>query len=415
MRMNFIGRLALVAALCAGCATHGGPKKYSGATPLEWSVRLADSEMARRGDSLTYKPEGREKWDYAAGLFALSLLKLAEPTHDNRYVDFSKQAIGSFISADGTIQTYKADEYQLDSLNGGKTVIALWQISGEDRYKKAATILQAQLDTQPRMGDGGFWHKQRYPHQMWLDGIYMGAPFYAQYTELFTEPGPTADKAFDDVARQIQLIDEHAFDAKTGLYFHGWDESKSQPWANPVTGCSSNFWGRAMGWYAMALVDVLDYLPTNHPAHPQLVATLQKVCAGIAKYQDPKTGLWWQVMDQGDRKGNYLEATASGMFVYALAKGVSQGYLPSEYRLVAEKGYAGMINHLIQQDNSGRWSLTQCCAVAGLGGSPSNGKMRDGSFDYYVSEPITKNDLKGVGPFILAGIELEKRARTKIQ
>jgi unsaturated rhamnogalacturonyl hydrolase len=231
----------------------------------------------------------------------------------------------------------------------------------------------------------------------------MAEPFYAEYAKLFGETN-----SFDDVAQQIRLIDEHTYDAKTGLNYHGWDAAKIQPWANPATGCSSNFWGRAVGWYAMALVDVLDYFPTNHPARPQIIATFQKLCAGVVKYQDPQTGLWWQVMDQGDRKGNYLEATASAMFVYSLAKGVNRGYLPHADAAAAVKGYDGIVKKLIKDDGGGKWSLTQCCSVAGLGGSPSNGKMRDGSFDYYVGEPVVKNDLKGVGPFILAGIELQQ-------
>ena len=413
MKINFARTswLAVLLLVCASCATPGTPQKYSGATPLEWSVRLADSEMARRGTAADWKPEGRARWDYAAGLFTWSLLKLDAQVHDARYEKFSEAAIGSFISPDGNIQTYNPEEYQLDAMNSGKTVLALWQITGDERYKKAAARLRAQLDTQPRTPDGGYWHKERYTNQMWLDGIYMAAPFYAEYAEIFGEPAA----AFDDVARQIRLIDEHTFDPTTGLYYHGWDASKTQPWANPMTGCSSNFWGRADGWYAMALVDVLDYFPTNHPARPQIISILQKFAAGVVKYQDPKTGLWWQVMDQGDRPGNYPEATASAMFVYALAKGVDRGYLPREYAAAAEKGYAGIVKNLIRDEGDGSWSLTNCCAVAGLGGSPSNGRMRDGSFDYYVHEPVVKNDLKGIGPFILDGIELDRLARTNIQ
>jgi unsaturated rhamnogalacturonyl hydrolase len=237
---------------------------------------------------------------------------------------------------------------------------------------------------------------------MWLDGIYMASPFYSEYGKLFNEPA-----AFDDVAKQFRLIDEHTYDARSGLNYHGWDAAKIQPWANPATGCSSNFWGRAEGWYAMALVDVLDFFPTDHPARAQIIAALQKTARGIVKWQDPQTGLWWQVMDQGARKGNYEEATASAMFVYALAKGVNHGYLSRSYVPAIEKGYAGIINNLIKPDGDDRWSLTQCCSVAGLGGSPSDGKMRDGSFDYYVGEPVVSNDLKGIGPFILAGIEVQ--------
>ena len=400
----FLLLLTIFSLSLVSCATRAvPPQTFSGATPLAWSVRLADSEMTRRGDSLVWKPDGKAKWDYTAGLFTLSLLKLNERTPYDSYVKFSERAIGSFVAPDGKIQGYRPEEYQLDALNPGKTVLALWQITHDERYKNAATILRHQLGLQPRTSDGGFWHKQRYTNQMWLDGIYMASPFYAECAKLFGEP----EASFDDIAKQFHLIDEHTYDAKTGLNYHGWDAAKVQPWANPATGCSSNFWGRALGWYAMALVDTLDYFPTNHPARPQIIATLKKLSAGVVKFQDAKTGLWWQVMDQGDRKGNYLEATASAMFVYALAKGANHGYLSRDYATAAVKGYGGIVNNLIKNDGGGKWSLTKCCSVAGLGGSPSNGKMRDGSFDYYVGEPVVSNDLKGVGPFILAGIELQ--------
>ena len=295
---------------CASCATMGrGPQKFSGATPLEWSQRMAASQMARH--------HGTPKWDYTVGLFSLSLLKLDEQAPDPRYLKFAKEAVGSLVATNGTIQGYKVDEYQLDALNPGKTLLALWEITHEERYIKAAMLLRGQLNSQPRTPDGGFWHKQRYTNQMWLDGIYMGAPFYAECTA--TRIFCAAPSDFDDVAKQIRLIDEHTYDVATGLNYHGWDAAKTQPWANPVNGCSSNFWGRADGWYAMALVDVLDYFPTNHPARAQIIAILQKLAAGVVKYQDPKTGLWWQVMDAGERRGNYQEATASTMFVYALA------------------------------------------------------------------------------------------------
>lgn len=385
----------LTSCLLASCATAAAPQKFSGATPLEWSVRLADSQIIRQ----TSVP----KWDYTVGLFSLSLLKLDVQAPDPRHVKFAEASVGALISPDGKIQGYRPEEYQLDALNPGKTVLALWQITHDERYKNAATILRHQLGPQPRTSDGGFWHKQRYTNQMWLDGIYMASPFYAECAKLFGEP----EASFDDIAKQFRLIDEHTYDAKTGLNYHGWDAAKVQPWANPATGCSSNFWGRALGWYAMALVDTLDYFPTNHPARPQIIATLKKLSAGVVKFQDAKTGLWWQVMDQDGRQGNYLEATASAMFVYALAKGVNHGYLSREYVPAIKKGYAGIINNLIKPDGEKGWSLTKCCSVAGLGGSPSNGKMRDGSFNYYVGEPVVSNDLKGGGPFILAGIELQ--------
>ncbi|TAK93008.1 MAG: hypothetical protein EPO07_18735, partial [Verrucomicrobia bacterium] len=404
-RQSFV--LIPILALLSSPATRGfaaaPPKEFSGATPLEWSVRMADSETARRGDKLAWKPSGGGgKWDYTAGLFTLSLLKLHEKVPTPAYVAFTTNAIGSFITPEGNIQGYKRDEYQLDALNPGKTVLALWQLTKEERYRKCAAMLRDQLNAQPRTSDGGFWHKQRYTNQMWLDGLYMGAPFYAEYAQLFNEP---AD--FDDVAKQFRLIDQHTFDAKNGLFYHGWDEKKQLYWANPVTGTSSNFWGRAVGWYMMGLVDTLDFLPKNHPGRKAILADLKKTAAGVVKWQDAESGLWWQVMDQGAREGNYLEATASSMFVCSMAKAINHGYLSSGYKKAAIKGYERIVTRLIRNDADGRISLTKCCSVAGLGHLTA-GKPRDGSFAYYISEPVVDNDLKGVGPFILAGIEMQQ-------
>jgi unsaturated rhamnogalacturonyl hydrolase len=391
------GLFLLLAAIVVPAAGAEPAARYDGATPLEWSVRMADSETARRGDNLAWKQGGRAKWDYTAGLFTLSLLKLNERQPTPAYVEFATNAIGSFITPDGKIQGYTVTEHNIDNLNAGKTVLALWQLTKEDRYQKAAALLRSQLNTHPRTSENGFWHKERYTNQMWLDGLYMGAPFYAEYTKLFN--GPAAD--YDDVALQFRLVEKHLYDPATGLFYHGWDEKRTQGWANKTTGTSSNFWGRGMGWYSMALVDVLDFLPKNHPARKNLIAQIRKTSAGIVKWQDKESGLWWQVLDQGGREGNYLEATASCMFVYSMAKAVNQGYLSRDYIPAIQKGYSGIINRLIKK-NGEKISLTQCCSVAGLGFG------RDGSYAYYVHEPIVENDLKGVGPFILAGIELDR-------
>ena len=372
---------------------------FLGATPLEWSVRLADSEINRRGDKLAWRPGRNVKWDYTAGLFTLSLLKLNEVLPTPVYFEFSKDAIGSFITPGGDIQGYKAGDYNLDNIAPGRTVLALYQLTKEERYRKCADLLRKQLATHPRTSEGGFWHKQRYPNQMWLDGLLMGAPFYAEYTRMFNG----AATNYDDVVNQFHLVNEHLFDAKTGLYYHGWDESKQQDWANKSTGTSANFWGRGLGWYAMACVDVLDFLPKDHPGRKEIIAQIKQVSAGIVKWQDAGSGLWWQVLDQGGREGNYLEATASAMFVYALAKAVNEGYLArEEFEPAINKGYSGIIERLIKRDENGAISLTQCCSVAGLGYG------RDGSYAYYIKEPVVQNDLKGVGPFILAGLELQK-------
>jgi len=430
MSRRCVGILLIVLTV-VGCAAHKlRPRfqavvnpEFAGATPLQWSCRLADAEIARRGDSLEWKSSGKTKWDYATGLFTLSLIKLNDileqttpegavkySTSSSPYVTFAKDVMSSFITANGRIRGYNRDEFQLDSLNPGKTALALWRITNDRRYRDAAYALLFQLSSQPRTLQGGFWHKQRYTNQMWLDGIYMCAPFYTECGRMFDEAS-----AFNDAAMQVRLIDLHTYDARTGLNYHGWDADHIQPWANQSTGCSSNFWGRAEGWYAMALVDMLDYLPENHPDRQKIISIFQKAARGIVKWQDPNTGLWWQVMDQGNRQGNYQEATASTMFVYALAKGVNQGYLPRSYIPAINRAYAGIIQDLVQRDAGNQWSLIGCCSVAGLGTASADGKSRDGSFNYYVSEPVVVNDLKGIGPFILAGIELQKLARTNIQ
>jgi len=395
--------LLLLSAL-PGCAAEMTTTEFNGSTPLQWSERMADSQMARLDGRLAWKPSGGGKWDYTAGLFTLSLLKLNEQIPNPSQVAFVTNAIGSFISDDGNLKDYHPAEYQLDAINPGKTVIALYLLTKEERYAKAAALLEKQFATQPRTPDGGFWHKERYTNQMWLDGLFMGDPFYAEYTKVFNGPATN----YDDVAHQFALVKEHLYDAKTGLYYHGWDAKKVQAWANPQTGTSSNFWGRAVGWYAMALVDTLDYLPANHPARKDLIAQVNDVARGIVKYQDPTTGVWWQVMDKGNVKSNYLEATASTMFVYALAKGINKGYMPKSYESTALKGYRGVLKEFVRTNNSGALSLINCCQVAGLGFKSTRGGPRDGSFDYYVSEPIVENDLKGVGPFILDGIEVQK-------
>lgn len=360
--------------------------------------------MARLDGKLAWKPAGGAKWDYAAGLFTLSLLKLNDEAPDPAYVAFVTNAIGSFISADGNIQNYRRAEYQLDAINPGKTVIALYKLTKDERYARAATLLEKQFATQPRTPDGGFWHKARYTNQMWLDGLYMGAPFYAEYTKTFGGPATN----YDDVARQFMLVKEHMYDSRSGLYYHGWDAAKIQSWANPVTGASSNFWGRAVGWYAMALVDTLDYLPGNHPARQQLIQQIQDLSKAIVKYQDKESGAWWQVLDKGNMKGNYREATASAMFVYALAKAINDGELSRSYTPAVLKGYQGVLKEFVRTNERSGLSLVQCCQVAGLGFKSARGGDRDGSFAYYISEPVVENDLKGVGPFILAGIEVEK-------
>jgi unsaturated rhamnogalacturonyl hydrolase len=238
---------------------------------------------------------------------------------------------------------------------------------------------------------------------MWLDGLYMAEPFHAHYAKGYVKDIAKSEKIFDDIVLQFDLIQNHNLDTKTGLLYHGWDESKEQKWANKETGNSPHFWSRAMGWYGMAIVDVLDYLPENHPGKLRLISYLNKYAEALTKYQD-KSGLWYQVLDQDSRAGNYLEASGTAMFTYTFAKGVHKGYLPEKYLDIAKKAYDGMIENLISVEENGIVNLNKVCGVAGLGGNP----YRDGSFDYYVNEIIRSNDPKGTGPFIMASIELNR-------
>ena len=280
----------------------------------------------------------------------------------------------------------------------GRLLFNIYDTTKDKKYLLAMQMLRKQIEEQPRTASGGFWHKKTYPNQMWLDGLYMGEPFYAQYTTTF-ENG----KNLNDIAKQFELIQLHATDSKTGLLYHAWDESKQIPWANPITGTSPNFWSRSIGWYMMALVDALDYFPKDHPKQKELVGYLNNIAASLAKFQD-KSGLWYQVIDAGSKEGNYLEASGSSMFTYAYAKGVNKGYLPSKYKKIATKAFDGITQQLIKVDSDGEITITQVCAVAGLGGNP----YRDGSYEYYVNERKNDNDPKATGPFILAALELNK-------
>jgi unsaturated rhamnogalacturonyl hydrolase len=366
------------------CSNNGTAKKQL------WSIRMAESVMTRR-------PNGYGDWDYVTGTVLKAFEELWRKTGDKRYFQYIQKTVANVVNSDGTITDYKLSDYNIDEINEGRMLLFLYKETGEEKYKKAAALLRSQLADQPRSSLGGFWHKKKYPYQMWLDGLYMGSPFYAEYGKLFDEP-----ENFDDIVKQFTLMETHARDAESGLLYHAWDEKKEQDWADKKTGLSAIFWGRAMGWYAMALVDVLDYLPPEHSGRSNLIAILQRLAEAVSKVQDDSTGVWWQVMDQPYREGNYLEASVSCMFVYALAKGIRLGYLDKKYLAVAEKAYQGILKEFISENADGTIDLNQICQSAGLGYG------RDGSYEYYVyQEKKVSNDGKGVGPFITASLEME--------
>ncbi len=359
---------------------------------------MADSEMKRNPDPRLIDFRDSPKWEYTNGLICTAMLKVWEKTGDSIYFNYAKSYADSMILEDGTILTYKKSDYNIDRINPGKFVMQLYNLTGDEKYKIALETLRDQMRYHPRTSEGGFWHKNRYPHQMWLDGLYMGSPFLAQYALEFNEP-----ELFDDVANQVYLIDKYAWDPEKELYFHGWDESREQRWSDPETGRSPHAWGRAMGWFAMSLVDMLDYFPADHPKRTEIVKIHQKMADVILAQQDT-SGLWWQVLDRPGDEGNYLEGSVSSMFTYFLLKSANNQYLGEKYANAGKKAYEAIEDKLIKKNEDGTISLTQVCGVAGLGGDP----YRDGSYEYYVNEIIRDNDPKGVGPFIMASLEFEK-------
>jgi unsaturated rhamnogalacturonyl hydrolase len=355
---------------------------------------MADSTIARF-------PLLADEWNYQWGLVLKGFERVWHATGDERYFDYIRTNIDAFVQPDGAIRGYRVDEYNVDRLNTGKVQFALSERTGDARYRRALDLLRSQLDTHPRTRSGGLWHKLIYPNQMWLDGIYMADAFWAQYEHTYR---PVAEAgAWDDIAHQVILIERHTRDPKTGLLYHAWDESKMMPWADPATGCSPHFWGRAMGWYGMALVDILDYLPTDHPRRADFIAILNRMMVAVLQVQDERTGVWYQVLDQGPRAGNYLESSASCMFVYAMVKGVRAGFLPELYLPVARHAYQGILRQFVTADDAGQVHLAGTCRSAGLGGTP----YRNGSFEYYVGEPVVTDNHHGVGAFILASAEME--------
>lgn len=337
------------------------------------------------------------KWAYDFGVVLEGIEGMWYRTADPKYYNYIQKSMDALITEGGIIKSFKQEDYNLDNIKLGRSLLLLYKATGKAKYLKAATQLRDQLRQQPRTSDGGFWHKKRYPWQMWLDGLYMAQPFYTEYAIMFHE-----DTTFNDIARQFILMERHARDASTGLLYHGWDDAKEQRWADKKTGRSPEVWGRAMGWYGVALVDVLENFPATHPKRDSLTGILVRLAAAIKKYQDPKTGLWFDIVDKPTAKGNYTEASVSAMFVNTLAKGVRLALLPEEYSAVAKRGYDAMVKQFVQKDNQGQTNFTGTVSVSGLGGEP----YRDGSYAYYMSEKVVNNDAKGLGAFLLSSNEM---------
>jgi len=399
------------------------------------SLQVVDSEMTRNPEaSYIDGLNGKLKWNYTTGLELKAMLDAAEiggisplaslgrndssvisseveRSNDNAVIssEVERSPILSYVDAwydaiiaeDGTIGVnYKKSNYSTDHVCPGRTLFQLYDITGKEKYRKAMDELYGQIKEHPRTLEGGFWHKKIYPNQMWLDGLYMMQPFYAEYASRYLS-GVEQAACFADIAHQFKLVAEKTFDSRTGLLRHAWDSSHDMFWCDKTTGQSAHAWGRALGWYVMALVDVIEILPVREE-RAGLESILQSIYEVLPRYADPKTGMWYQVLDCPGREGNYLEATCNAMFVYAWLKGIRLGCLDGLED--AKAAYLSMLDTFVTIDEDGLVNLNQCCEVAGLGGKEN----RSGDYDYYINERVRANDPKGIGPLIWAALEYER-------
>lgn len=392
-------------------------KNYS-----EW---MTYSEMQRTPKSFMLDFAKKPRWSYVMGIELEAMLDTYLIYGGEKIMDYCQEYTDTMITSNGEIRNYNLLDYNLDNIRTGHFVSRMYQLRPEKKNLKAMKTMMKQLDSQPRtVADKVFWHKAIYAYQVWLDGIFMGLP-YRSLTASMLYSKKKANKIYDDAVNQISITYDRTFDPKTGLNRHAYDENRNMFWADKQTGLSQHCWGRAQGWYSMALIELLDVMPESYARRSELITLLQKDLDAIIKWQDAETGLWYQVMDEPGKEGNYLESTCSSMFAYVLMKAHRKGYLGEKYRDAGMKAYNGIIKHFIKVHPDNTISLTQCCEVAGLGPgispqveaalikiNPKNkakeNLRRDGSYEYYLSEPIRDNDAKGVGPFIWASLEMER-------
>lgn len=378
----------VVGVLWMGCS------RSSMSNEEKWSIRMANSIM-HRCDSLANYSHEAHQWQYDIAFLGLAIDQLGDM--NPRYSRYMESYIGSFVSSDGQVLSYDPEEFNIDRIRPAINLIVLYKRTGQERFSKALNAFVGQMLQHPRTPSGLYWHKKIYPNQTWLDGAFMACPFLCQYAREFDQP-----QWFDEVTFQLCRMYQNHLDRTSGLLYHAVDESRQMAWADPKMGHSPHFWGRAMGWYMMALVDVLDFLPAQHPRRDEVVAILQSCVRSVLTVRDPKSKCWFQVLDMGKHAGNYLEASCSSMFAYVFAKGANKGFLDESYLQFARESFEGIVKHLVRQDGDGYYSLQQICGACGLGGNP----YRDGSFGYYVNETVVDNDAKGLAPFIMAALEL---------
>ena len=344
--------------------------------------------------------EGRDvEWNYIDGCMLTALTAMTDITGDMRYLDFVEEVADCFVQEDGSILTYRPEKQELDSINEGRILFRMAEKTGKEKYRKAADRLRADLAAQPRTAEGNFWHKKVYPNQVWLDGTYMAMPFLALYEKHYGRGD------YSDILKQLRIIHGRMRDPKTGLYYHGYDCSREAFWADPETGLSRNFWLRAMGWFSVALADLIEILPEEGEERQELAGMLQELMESLLTFADEKTGMYWQVADQGGRPGNYLETSGSAMIAFAMLKGCRLGVLEDRFREAGKKTFRGITDNYLKI-RDGMIVLENICLVAGLG--PESKPHRDGSYEYYISEPVVSNDAKGAAPFVLCYTEMRR-------
>lgn len=336
-------------------------------------------------------------WDYIDGCMIMSLLELYKVTKNEKYLSFSESYIGYRVEEDGTIRGYKKEELNLDNINEGKNLFTLYDLTGKEKYAKATSKIYEQILEMPRTKDGNFWHKMIYPHQVWLDGLYMAQPFYMEYENRFNNK-----KNYDDIFQQFFNVEKFMKDEETGLYYHAYDSEKQMFWADKETGLSKNFWLRALGWFSMALLDTLAIADKEYQGYDHLLNMYRDLIDSMLKFQSPE-GMWYQVPNFPGREKNYLETSGSSIMAYCLLKGARLGFLPASYVEYGKKAFKGICDTYLSTVE-GEMSLGGICLVAGLG--PETNLRRDGSYEYYMSEPIVKDDAKGTAPFLLAYAEM---------
>lgn len=371
---------------------------FANGDTIDWPAKIFETSMNFYPGPEDFTIISPGEWTYEHGMFLNAGFELWKKTGRQTYLDYVRNWVDYFLTPEGTIRAdaYDVTQYRLDDILPGRLCLFLYEETGDARYKTAADQLMHHLENQPKTSEGGYWHKEIYPYQMWLDGIYMADVFSMQYARVFDKP-----QWYDEAVLQIELISKHTRDTTTGLMYHGWDESKNLVWADPVTGASPTFWSRAIGWYFMALADCLEYLPEDHKEKPAILALFRDLAASLAQYQDDSTRLWYQVTDRGDAHDNWIETSSSAMFAYGFAKGANNGWLDESYRQRAREAFDSIIRNYTWYDEAGNLYLDQTVKVGTL-----NLKVSKGDYAYYVNGETRINDYKGLGALLYAAIAL---------